>query len=257
MLQPADTKSRRERILYFGAWGTGKTTAWLNIAKWSQETESPSKFYVIDTDNALDAFLEPGTQYENLVGKDGNVEVVRAFEWEEYTAATEEFSGKLLRDDWLIVDFVTPAWDAVQGYYIQEIYKDDPTEYFLMKRRENKGGSALDGRTDWGMINKLYKDWMLNILHRTQGHKFMTAEVATLGQGESPENRATFGSYGVKPKGQKQLGHQPHTLLLGKVDRQGEITMTTIKDREREPFEEKAYREFTIDYLCNVAGWTL
>jgi len=257
MLQPQSPKSRRERILYMGAWGTGKTTAWLNIAKWSLQTGSPSKFYVVDTDNALEAFLEPGTQYEDLVGKDGNVEWVRAYEWEEYMSAYENFGPKLTREDWLVIDFITPAWDAVQSYYIQEMFSDDPVEYFLAIRREKKGGSAFDGYKDWSQINRIYKTWMNRMLHRAQGHKFMTAEVATMGQGETKENRATFGSFGVKPKGQKQLGHQPHTLLLGKVDRQGDITMTTVKDREREAVVDHSYTEFTVDYLCNIGGWTL
>lgn len=258
MLRPLSEQSRRERIMYMGAWGTGKTSAWLNIAKWSFDTGSPARFYAIDTDNALEAFLEPGTQYEKLSASNGgNVEWTRAYEWEEYTAATDLYRDKLTQDDWLIIDFISPAWDAVQGYYIQEIFKDDPAEYFLMMRRENKGGNPLDGYKDWSQINRLYKTWMNRMLHRTAGHKFLTAEVATMGQGETKENRATFGSYGVKPKGQKQLGHQPHTLLLGTVDRQGEISVTTVKDRERTPVENLKINEFAIDYLCGVAGWQL
>lgn len=258
MLSPGHDNARREKILVMGPWGTGKTTDWLNIAKWSKETGSKAKFFALDTDNALDAFLEPGTQYEELDWRrGGNVEWQHVFEWEEYTAALDVFRPKIGPDDWSVVDFISPAWDAVQAHYVEEIFKSGMAEYFLEARKLKAGGNPLDGWKDWGPINKMYKQWMNGLLHRTPGHKFFTAEVDAIRDSDDKGIKATFGAYGVRPKGQKQLGHQPHTILLGAVDRQGDITHTTIKDRERQPFERKPIKEFAIDYLVQVAGWKL
>jgi DNA polymerase III delta prime subunit len=257
MLSPPEG-GRREKLMLMGPPGTGKTSAWLNIAKWAHATGSPSKFYVLDTDNALDAFLEPGGQYADLDWrKGGNVEWQHTYEWEEYDAALKVFQPKLTHDDWLIVDFISPAWDAVQGYYVAEVFKSGIDDYFLNARKLAKGGNPLDGWTDWSVINRLYKKWMNELLHRTPGHKFFTAEVEGLRDTDDKGIKATYGAYGVRPRGQKQLGHQTHTTLLCAVDRSGDRVITTIKDRERLTLERKVFKEFAVDYLATVAGWQL
>jgi hypothetical protein len=37
----------------------------------------------------------------------------------------------------------------------------------------------------------------------------------------------------------------------------GGISLTTIKDRERANLSDLTITDFTIDYLVNIAGWTL
>lgn len=258
MLQPASPTARRERILSMGPFGSGKTTAWLNIALWAHTTGSPMKFYAIDTDNALEAFLEPNAKYGHLDWRQpgGNVEWVTAWEWPDYEAAVANFGGKVTHEDMTIVDFISPSWEAVQNYYIEEIFKQDSADYFLETRKNMKGGNPLDGWKDWQYINKLYKRWIGQVLNNP-GHKFFTAQATALMETDDKGLRATFGSYGVKPKGQKELGYQTHTVLLTSVDRKGDTTVTTIKDRERERLMDHSINEFTIDYLVNVAGWQL
>ena len=256
MLQPSNPNARRERILSMGPFGSGKTTAWLNIAKWAKATDSPSRFYAIDTDNALEAMLE-GQFAELDYRNGGNVEWVSAWEWNDYRAALSSFGPKMSNDDWLVVDFISPAWDAVQSHYIEEIFKQDVDEFFLEARKNMKGGNPLDGWKDWGVINRLYKKWMNEVLYQTLGHKFLTAQATALSETDDKGLRATFGAYGVKPKGQKDLGFQVHSVLLTSVNRKGETSITTIKDRERERLMDHPVQEFTIDYLVNVGGWTL
>lgn len=258
MLQPSSPQARRERILYMGPFGCGKTTSWLNIAKWSQATGSPARFYVIDTDNALEAMLEPGTQYAELdyrVG--GNVEWVSAYEWPEYEAALKVFGPRATHDDWFIIDFVSPAWEAVQNFYVSEIFKADSADFFLEARKNMKGGNPLDGWKDWQYINRLYKGWINNYLHKIAGHKFLTAQADVIRETDDKGLRAVFGAHGVRPKGQKELGHQTHTVILGSVSARSGVSMTTVKDRERPKANDLVVNEFTIDYLVNVAGWTL
>ena len=239
-----------------GPFGSGKTSAWLNVAKWAKDTESPARFYCIDTDNALDAMLE-GQFAELDYRNGGNIEWVPAWEWGDYKAAIANFGPKLSNDDWLIVDFISPAWDAAQTYYIDQVFQQDSDEFFLEARKNMKGGNPLDGWKDWGVINRIYKGWINEVLYKTLGHKFLTAQATALGETDEKGLRATFGSYGVKPKGQKELGYQTHTVLLTSVNRKGEISATTIKDRERERMMDTPINEFTIDYLVNIGGWQL
>lgn len=257
MLQPAEGSTRSERILIMGPFGSGKTTNWLNVAKWSHATGSPARFFAIDTDNALEAFLDSG-QYAHLdVRRGGNIEWVSAYEWPEYDQALNSFGSKIGPNDWLIIDFITPAWEAVQSWYVSEIFKQDSADFFLEARKAMKGGNPLDGWKDWQYINKLYKAWMDRLIHRTGGHKLFTAQVASIRETDDRAVKAMFGAYGVRPAGQKQLGYQVHTILLTQVTRQGDIQMTTVKDRERTPMVDVPINEFTIDYLVNYAGWVL
>lgn len=257
MLSPASPESRRERILMMGPFGCGKTTNWLNIAKWAAATGSPAKFFAIDTDNALEAFLEPGSQYAELdARRGGNIHWMSVYEWPEYIAAANAFAPQVGFEDWIICDFVSPSWEAVQSYYISEIFKTDSDEFFLEARRNLKGGNALDGWKDWSVINRLYKKWINTVLN-TGGHKFLTAQADSMRDSDDRALRAMFGAFGVRPKGQKELGYQAHTILLGAVNRAGETSITTVKDRERIAVADKPVQEFTIDYLTQVAGWTL
>lgn len=243
---------RRERILVYGPWGSGKTTGWLNIALWAQRTGSPSRFYALDSDNALEAMLD-GPTYGPLT----NVEHRAIWEWPEFVEATNRYATVMSPDDWLIVDFATHAWDAVQEWYVNQMFKSDMADYFLEMRKLGKGDKALDGWKDYSVINMHYKRWMNAILHTAPGHKYLTAQVDKIGDKDDQSTRAQYSAVGLKPKGQKALGHVPHTVLLAQSLRPGEVYMTTVKDREREPFEGLRVTEFAIDYLVQRAGWTL
>lgn len=251
MLKPPNR--RREKILTMGSYGTGKTTSWLNVAKWSAKTGSDSRFFALDTDGALEAFMEGNTQYSDL----GNIEYATVFEFPQYQEASDKFRARMTDNDWFILDFAGNVWDAVQEYYVAQIYKADMDDYFMDARKAMKKGTPLEGWQDWPTINKLYAKFMNDIIHRTPGHKFFTAQIQPIGDTDSKENKLLFGPYGVRPKGQKMLGHAPHTVLLYRAVKQGEIFVTTIKDRERSALEGAPMHEFAIDYLCKVGGWTL
>lgn len=259
MLRPDSPNARREKILLMGSYGTGKTTAWLNIAKWSHQTQSPSRFYVLDSDDAVGAFLEPGSQYAHLDARaGGNVHFTPVFEWVEYETTLRNYAAKAGPDDWLIVDFISTAWDAVQEHYVDQIFKADIAEFFLEARKALKGATgALDGWKDWSVINRLYRGWVNTLVHRSAGHKFLTAMTEPMREGEDKANKATYSAVGVRPKGQKHLGHIPHTILYSQMVRAGEVFLTTVKDRERQVLEGAPIKEFTIDYLVKVAGWKL
>ena len=143
MLQPSEG-SDRERILAMGPPGAGKSTAWLQVARWAQQTKSPAKFYVMDTDAAIRRMLH-GERYKHLT----NVVLTDVFEWREYTKTLDDYLGKATSDDWIVADFIGSSWDAVQEWYIGEIYRQDIDQFFMDARKNMRSGNPLDGWKDW------------------------------------------------------------------------------------------------------------
>ena len=138
------TKESRERILLFGPSGSGKSQSILSIAHRSAQTGSPAQFYVMDTDYlAYDRMLEES--YPELT----NVHVRSTFTWEEYRDNLKDYQAAAGVDDFLVVDMVGPGWDAVQEYFIQQIFGKDADTFFFEARKQQKKGNALDGFKDW------------------------------------------------------------------------------------------------------------
>ena len=258
-----------ERILAFGPAGSSKTTAWLNIAKFAEITGSDARFYVIDTDFAVDRMLLgypnltvslPSDPYPN----DARIHLYPTFDWREYVSALAQIRQRARPGDWVIVDFISNAWTAVQEHYVDQVFHQDIGDYFLKVRKElDRNASslgALEGWVDWQVINPLYKRWANDLLYRGRYHLYCTAKSDTLSSDrkptESPQTRQLFARYQVKPVGQKDLPFQFHTVLL--TGRSGtDYTITTVKDRERPEVSSLTIANFTNEYLVGVAGWSL
>lgn len=241
-----------------GGYGTGKTTSWLNIALWSHKTGAPSRFFAMDSEYALEAFLESDSQYQHLgASRGGNVEFSQINNWQDFTNASDQWNSRVGPDDWLVVDFISPAWEYVQEFYIEQVFKENMDDYFLSARKQLKGGNPLDGWADWGVINRLYRTWFNQVFYRIPGHKFLTTAIEPLRDTDDRAIKATFSAVRVRPRGQKHLGHAPHTVLFAQAISPGEIYLTTVKDREREALANKALNQFTLDYLVSIGGWTL
>jgi hypothetical protein len=256
----------REFILTFGVGGTGKSTAILEVARLCPDV----LFHVMDSElqNYNRLLATAFTDLNNVV-----VYPIDSTEWDEYTKTIPEINEKMGRDDWLVVDFATPSWDAVQGWFVDKVHDQDIDEYFLAKRIKNqqmkdraskgdkdtkeiKGFAALSGQDgDWQVINKTYFKGFYNALLKCPGHVYMTAEQDTIGKDDDREVKAAYGPYGIKPKGQKKLGYVPMTSLWLTKARVGKYAITTIKDRGRPELEDEPLNNFAVDYLMNVAGW--
>jgi len=254
MLQ--QSKNLRERILAIGSFGSGKSYAWLSIARKAQKTGSKAKFYCIDTDLSIERMLTE--EFSEL----RNVELECVFEWEEYTAALDKFKKISTPQDWIIVDMIDIAWEAVQGYFTEEIFSKDIGQFFIEARKSMKPGDKkvkiFDGWKDWQIINRLYFTWVNKLIYQSKSHIFATAKVEKISDEDEDKNtRLLFGQYGVKPRGQKYLGHQFHTVLLLNQFKANDYRITTIKDRGRKVLEGASLRDFSIQYLVGVAKWKI
>jgi len=250
MLRPTNPNDP-ERILALGSAGSGKTKGWLSIAQWAHKTKSPAKFYVIDSDEAMPRMM---SGYPELT----NIEYLPVHTWDGYTDALDKFGPKLTADDWLIVDFIGSAWDAVQEWYVEQIYGADMGEFFMDARKKMKAGSPLDGWKDYGVINRIYRSWMNQLVHATPGHKYLTAVSDPIRDTDPSEIKARYSKVQVRPRGQKHLTHAVHTVLLMLEPAAGRYFITTIKDRERQELTGQAVEnDFVRTYLIPVAGWKL
>lgn len=284
-----------ERILTIGIAGSGKSYQWLKMAEMLKPTGSI--FRCIDTDNAIPFMLE--TQFPQLKPENGgNVYVHQAPDWPLYKAgihwllrkplskeASEYISTMepyVMKDyqknqikpiDWTVVDLADNAWKRVQGYFITEVFGEEPGDYFLAirkqiaqgLRRTAKGGEpsstiteGLDGWKDWSVINKLYDDWILPIIYRVPTHVYAAAKVERVDRTERDAEILTlFGDIGVRPAGQKDLGHQMHTIFLF-IPGKDEWFITTVKDRgNRGYFKKVKLISLYHQYMVAKAGWAL
>src|SRR5882724_4689539 len=239
----------RERILIYGDTGTSKTTAYLNIARWSQRTHSPSQFYVIDTDNAVIDMLDEG--YSEL----SNISVHPAYSFDEYQDTLKSLLHQVQPDDWIIVDLLGEAWAAAQRYFTEQVFKQDIGNYFLevrkmMESTKDDKIKEFEGWTDWKVINKLYQDFINPLCLRNTCHILATSKQETVNnRTDNQQTIDTYGRYGVRPQGQKHLGHSFRTILLAQHPKKDLWTLQTVKDRERRGLDGDKVTDFTLTYL--------
>jgi len=66
-----------------------------------------------------------------------------------------------------------------------------------------------------------------------------------------------FGDIGVRPAGQKALGHQMHTIFL-MIPGKEKWFITTVKDRAGRPYFSKSpLVSLYHQYLMSKAGWPI
>lgn len=246
-----------ERILAMGLWGSGKTHAWVTIAERYRATGTPGHFYVLDTDNTSARSLE------STPGWEANVTRIDVWDWKDLTENTVKFFESATKDDWLIVDSIDKPWSLCQDYFIEMQFGVDATDFFVQARAANVKGHALasDYGSNWTVINKLYSKWIGQLI-RFPGHVYVATPVQQINQGDqsgkggdSREVKETFGRYGVRPAGQKNLGFQFHTVLLMQSPSKDEWTVTSVKDRSRELLIASPLFDFPMQYLCGIGGW--
>lgn len=245
----------KERILLFGGGGVGKTTAVLSVAR----RVTKGKFWVIDNDFSY--------AYERALATDfadvdrSRIELIEVGDgWEDMKAALERvLAESTSNDDWLIVDSLSPTWDAVQSWFSQTVIGSSFSEYIVELRAKVSDMSefnkilAADGR--WQFINKEYFEGFYGPLRRWKGHYILTAEGKALSGQADEEEKELYGHLGVAPVGQKRLKHLCHTNLYLAKKGHGAFVMTTAKDRNREDQERVEVKDFALDYLRGVAGW--
>lgn len=253
LIEPAEPIA--ERLVVMGSYGAGKTFSY-----WTILTHTDSHFYILDTDRTVPRFLHSARFKEHA----DRVTWHAPKSWPEYTESLEKWAATMGPNDWLIVDNITKAWAEVQNYFSREVFGTDSAEHFLQHRKaieeaKKKGGSEwanpFDGQTDWQTINKLYDAFVSAYLY-APGHVYLAANAKELHYREQKsQDMQMYQAYGVKPDGQKHLGHSCDTVLYLNKPAPNDYRLSTVKDRERDELVSTPVKDFALSYLLNVGGW--
>jgi hypothetical protein len=270
----------QERILLAGIAGCGKTYGWLTIA----QTFPDSKFYVIDPDdgvrrvwfnefpevNNIEYYNAPRwyTDGSEKLGKIITIDKSRNCYMAGIADAWKVIKPKLKTGDWVIVEHLGNIWNRVQEGFADEVFSKDIGQYFLEVRKEMKPGGkrldALEGWTDWQVINKLYgDDFIIPLCFENPAHLLLTSAVSVTSSGsrEDEGTKAVYGESRIRIEGQKSNIFRVQSILLMTSDgkgKQGRHWFSTfLKDRGRDWVERKEWSNFAIDYLMDVAKWEL
>ena len=244
-----------ERIMAIGSTGTGKSYSWLKLA----ERFSDNTFHVLDTDRSVRRMLS--TEFSRL----GNVLVTDAANWDQcydFINGLVKTEGKVKPGDWVVVDLICSIWDMVQSHFVSEIFDKGIGEYFLQARKELKQGAktldALKGWVDWSVMNKMYQELAHKLFYVLSAppylaNIFVVAKATRLSSEDKQETIDMFGTYGLRPEGEKRNIFRVHTVLLMQNDKSG-YYVSTIKDRGRSRWGRKKVSDFGIEY-GGLAGW--
>lgn len=278
----------KERILTAGTPGTGKTFAWACLARAMPQ----HKFYIIDPDDGVRRVLyevdaETGERvfpdlsnivyyftpkwYAKGAEKVGEFTKLNDPGLESYLSGVADawklIKPKIKPDDWVVVEHLGNLWARVQDAFADEVFEKDIGQYFLEKRKALREGAkrldALEGWTDWSVINKLHNDdFLIPICFECPAHVYMSTSFATVepkSRGDA-QLKAFYGDTTIRLEGQKHNPFRAQTILMlkasGSRDSRRFYMNTFLKDRGRTWAENAEVTDFYYDYLVMIAGWS-
>lgn len=249
----------REKILLIAPGKTGKTSCWLSIAWWAHQSGDTRKFYVLDTDDEAVYHVMNEDKYKGMLAEEGgHVHVHRAAEWEDYV----EFGNKAMVEcgegDWIVIDFISHAWEMVQTSWLHNEVKKTRSEALLDASRQGLTGWDMF-RTDfnWPVINSMYFDWLKPLTIKSRAHLFWTAEQDEIQERNKmsdadKEHLQKFGKY--KAVGQKKLPFQCRSYLRLQRLARGRVLFTQ-GDRARPEYNGDTMSPDFFSFYLKAAGW--
>ena len=267
--------TRREKILVYGSFKTGKSFLWLDIANtYHKSGNMKPTFYVIDTDFGVAKMLDEGYQH---LEDDGMLKLYNPMDFVELMDASREISKKAKQGDWIVIDMLNYVWEEAQTFYTNNVFGDNMENYFVQMRKEVVAAGGHDKRsyggyegTDWGFITKIYKQFEFPLTMKSPANVFGVTEERKLdgGRGDSPDKLKQFkAAGGMAPVGQKGIGHRFDTVgrMTRRANGQRQLTIVGDKGREETVWAKRDTTILNIDeppkvfarrYLVDVAGWT-
>ena len=258
----------RERIIAAGAPGSGKTYAWLTIARMLPDVT----FHVLDPDDGvlrvwksefpevhnLNYYFTPSWSDELKDYEEGKMGGI--------VTAYKEIAKIAKPQDWVIVEMAGNIWGMVQTEFTTKVFNEGVGEYFLKARQEMRQGSsrleALKGWTDWLVINKMHNEDLMNpICYKLPCHVFMTTSLSITTPSavakEEAEQRAFYGDTLIRVEGQKHNVFRAQSIFTFTRRKKEWFFSTFIKDRGRSFIQDDQLFDFGMQYLVGVAGWEI
>ena len=236
------TTEVRERLLLMGPPDSGKTYQLIQV--YLALKDIGIEMALFDMEDKLSAFLSAK-----------KIPFPKFFQscltWEEYVDAVSAIDIK--PGGWIGIDRMDLNWSRVQDWYSREKYDRDLAEQLIGRDKLLTKRATFIPRFDessWQTINANYDESFYKLVYRTRCNIVMTSGIQDIPEGKFD----TFG-LGVSPRGQKELGHQPHTVFL-LVQRQQlnrrYWEITTAKDLPNRPlFHKEELFDIWYQYLVN------
>lgn len=276
MIQPPekhDGSIIRERILGFGPPESAKSTAFLRMAKWYHDTDTPGHFYVISSDLGYDALMAD-PEFEDLP----NIKVydVDPSNMQEFIDAGKEIKAKGKISDWFSVDLMGDAWKAASDEYANVSTKGKIGDVgSLWKTSGSLSEYPITG-WEWGMPNARYRFLLNNCVRSFRGHVYCVSGqkelMATSGSGKTKEPelvKNTFSHIGMKTDTKADdEAHRFHTIMHFTGNRARGFKIATAKERFKArrlmgkemsngQWVGEPYEDFFMDYMVKVAKWKI
>ena len=251
----------KERILLLGPPSGGKTYQIIKtyLALKDMGIEMP----IIDMEDKVEA----GFISQNL---DLPKHLFVCIEWTEYKEAVDKIvDGGLVKEGgWIAADRIDLTWSRVQNWYTEGRYKQEVSDK-LMESAVKMGTKSsmfmpLFDQGSWQVINAVYDNAIQKLLYKSRCNILVTSGLAKIQADDSLDG---FARVGYKPKGQKDLAHQPHSAFLLQQKKEGREDInwyiSTAKDldnrifnpdRTSKEFKEAQLFDFFIQYIGKY--WT-
>jgi hypothetical protein len=251
------SRGRRERIIVFGDYGSGKSQVWVDWAKMLRDTGSKSQVRVICTDMGAEASTE---QYQ---GWEQNVRVCHVERFDDYVCAVKMARDEDGQDDLLVVDRSDTAWDAVQSAFSLDVSGKDLDDWAVERLSKGEDNPFIDAHgVSWGIIKRRYQEKFVGPLIRYPGHVLLCANEKAVVQpssvnmkGGDPEDVRDFYQGGMRPGGEKHTGFLMHDIVRLRRKGSGSWVMSTVRARSRKELLNVPLSNFVTDYLMTVGGW--
>jgi hypothetical protein len=260
----APSHQKREKIVAYAAKGDGKSSTYINIACWMEDTKSDRKIWLMDSDKGWSGNRDSTGALDRFV----HVMPVSRSDFDGWRAQVEGIRGRVHADDWFVLDLATHAWEGAQrSYWSKKRGSDSLADLWLSMKPEEVAGPH---GTNWGIINKSYGEFMDSVTS-LPCHLLLLADAEPVREpgksgtgGDSAKVREFYEGVPMKVSGQKWLAGEGDTVLY--LFRAGkEYRMTTVKERGpigRVKREEVVNVNITDKgivrgYLMPIAGWRL
>lgn len=247
--------SVRERTLFMGGPGTGKTTTMLKVGEYFHN-ELKRQIFAIDLEDKMEATCEG--EYGKIppwlklnVAVEGKTQ-----QWEKLREISNNIINLAHPGDCILFDRIDISWVAVRRWYSQQKFKIDLAERMLDSSKAlGKKSTMFTPEFDqggWEVINENYSSVVLKLLYGADCNIFMTSGIMDA----STASMDVF-SIGIKPRGQPDLGHQPHNAFLLHQHREKQKEgssktdwlVTTAKDIKGRPTFDSQSIDFVSQYL--------
>lgn len=255
-----------ERQLIYGTEGSGKTFAWLTVAKMCHDLGDPAQFWVADSDAAVPRSMS------NTFSELTNVHVTDILQFRDYMEWTVARMEDASPGDYLVVDTASAGYELAQEYFFEAKYKMSRTELELERMFDPtwKSGAPLIEPEDWVAIRNMFLNWWTRLVVQkisvAKGvHVIATAEAKQLMEHHEKKkkdksNLIDYSELGYRPAGHQSLPHKVHTVAMMRRIGTG-FYWNPVKDRERpnrgmdDMLKHMKIENYAIDYLMGRCGW--